>query len=262
MEILIGIRVACAALVLGVPLGAFANCKVVWAPPNEELAASGWFSGKVYTGGQARVSYDADLDAIAISQAKGVPKQLAEHRPYLPWARGNTARLTVEMFVAEDFIPNKNSRLAIGLRGGAAAISKKISGGATPDVQDGWSFRINHNAQFRLNAYSYHLNRATEFGTGYFLASSFPKGVWMTIELDATLNVPGSADGTAALTLKTSEGRLYDNVIVENLEWRRDGSWDSFGIILTDVVKRPPMQDQRILYRNFKLEVGAGLSCS
>jgi len=215
MEILIGIRVACAALVLGVPLGAFANCKVVWAPPNEELAASGWFSGKVYTGGQARVSYD-----------------------------------------------NKNSRLAIGLRGGAAAISKKISGGATPDVQDGWSFRINHNAQFRLNAYSYHLNRATEFGTGYFLASSFPKGAWMTIELDATLNVPGSADGRAALTLRTPEGRLYDNVLVENLEWRRDGSWDSFGIILTDVVKRPPVQDQRILYRNFKLEVGAGLSCS
>lgn len=251
-------------IVLGLlilPVSAAFACEVVWKPSSAALANGGWFSGNVYVGGQERVSYDAVSDSVEITQRQGVEKQLAEHRPLAPFVRGDVARLSVEMYVAPDFIPNKMSRLAIGLRGGAVAKTRKISGGATVDVQDGWSFRINHDNKFRLYAYAYNLNRKTRFGGGPILKTPFPKGQWMTIALDVTLNTPGQADGNAVLTLMDETGSVRDSLTMRNLVWRNSADWDSFGIILTDLIKLPPSQEQSILYRNFELKVGDGPEC-
>jgi len=244
------------------PQAVLAACSLVWSPGNLDLANSGWFSGNVYVGGQDRVSYDTETDAIAIRQVKGVPKQLAEHRPSAPWIKGNTARLSVDLYVSPDFIPNKMSRLGIGLRGGSVAVAKKISGGATVDVQDGWSFRINHDNKFRLYAYAYNLNRTSKFGGGPLLKSSLPQGQWMTIEVGVTLNTPGLEDGSASLSVKDEAGLVHDALTMNNLVWRRSNDWDSFGVILTDMIKLPPSQDQNILYRNFELHVGDAKACS
>ena len=252
----------CVAIWGMLPQAVFAACSLVWSPSNLDLANGGWFSGNVYVGGQDRISYDPEADAIAIAQVKGVPKQLSEHRPHAPWIKGNSARLSVDLYVSPDFIPNKMSRLGIGLRGGAVAIAKKISGGATVDIQDGWSFRINHDDKFRLYAYAYNLNRASKFGGGPLLKSSLPQGQWMTIELGVTLNSPGLEDGNATLSVTDEAGVVQDALTMQNLVWRRSADWDSFGVILTDMIKLPPTQDQNILYRNFELRVGDAKTCS
>jgi len=165
------------------------------------------------------------------------------------------------MYVSPDFIPNKMSRLAIGLRGGAVTKTRKISGGATVDVQDGWSFRINHDNKFRLYAYAYNLNRKTKFGGGPILKTPFPIGEWMTIALNVRLNTPGQADGNAILTLMDVNGEIRDSLMMRDLVWRRSVEWDSFGLILTDMIKLPPSQEQSILYRNFQLLVSDGGPC-
>jgi len=213
------------------PQAVLAACSLVWSPSNLDLANSGWFSGNVYVGGQDRVSYDTETDAIAIRQVKGVPKQLAEHRPSAPWIKGNTARLSVDLYVSPDFIPNKMSRLGIGLRGGSVAVA-------------------------------YNLNRTSKFGGGPLLKSSLPQGQWMTIELGVTLNTPGLEDGNASLSVKDEAGLVHDALTMNNLVWRRSNDWDSFGVILTDMIKLPPSQDQNILYRNFELRVGDAKACS
>jgi|GEM_PF-4795732 len=251
------------ALFLGLasPAAALGACTLVWSPQSADLAKAGWFSGNVYVGGQARVSYDAEADAVAIAQDQGVETQLAEHRPQEPWAKGRVARLSVDMYVSEAFRPNKMSRLAIGLRGGAGAVARKISGGAAADIQDGWSFRINHDDKFRLYAYAYNLNRPTRFGGGPLLQSAFTQGEWMTIELEVALNTVGREDGRAALTVKNADGQVVDALVMENLVWRNQASWENFGVILTDMIKLPPSQGQAILYRNYRLWVGDGEAC-
>ncbi len=207
------------------------------------------------------MSYTRNEDAVAIGQIKGIAKQLAEHRPDVPWVKGNTAKLSVDVLFPRGFVPNKMSRLAIGLRGGQGPVQKKISGGATVDVQDGWSFRVNHDAKARLFAYAYNLNRTTRFGGGQALRGSFPIGQWITVELRVTLNTPGRSDGSASLALKNAAGRVQDALVMRNLVWRRTGDWDSFGVILTDMINLPALQDQSILYRNYRLEVGHDDTC-
>lgn len=261
MNVFNSIRISCFGFLIALPSVAFANCSVVWQPPSQDLANAGWFSGNVYVGGQDRVSYDPASDAVSITQVKGVEKQLAEHRPLAPFVEGEAAQLSVDMYVSPDFIPNKMSRLAIGLRGGAVARTRKISGGASADVQDGWSFRINHDDKFRLYAYAYNLNRKTRFGGGPILKTPFPKGQWMTIALNVKLNTPGLQDGSATLTLLDTERQVQDSLTMPDLVWRRSSDWDSFGVILTDLIKLPPSHDQSILYRNFRLQVGDGQSC-
>lgn len=247
---------------LSLPQWALASCQVVWQPSNQDLAASGWFSGNVYVGGKDRVGYDAEMDALHISQAAGVKRQLAEHRPRDPWVKGNAARMTVEMFIPRGFTANNSSRLAIGIRGGETADQRKISGGVSPREQDGWSLRVNYNRKLSFQAYAYNLNREKRFGGGPRLKQSYPMGQWLTLALDVTLNSPGEANGTGALTIYGPGGRIWDTTSMGGLVWRNTTDWDSFGVILTDKIEAAPPRDQRILYRNFTLSVGDGEDCS
>lgn len=194
-------------------------CRVVWAPDSQDLVDAQWYSGKVYKGGQDRIGYDADQDALEITQERRVKKQLSEYRPFEPWVKGNTAQLRVDFFIPQGMQAFNASRFAIGIRGGADTEQRKISGKATPDVQDGWSLRVNYNRKRTARVYAYNLNRAKPFGVGKPAREPLPEGEWITAVLEATLNTPGQENGFAQLTFYNAQRIEITRARMDNLVW-------------------------------------------
>ncbi len=239
------------------------KCSVKWSPASSQLASSSWGSGS-YIGGKSRVSYNAATKSMAIKQTTQ-SRQLSEHRPGSPWVRGNTARLSVDLYIPSNYNPDKDNRFAIGIRGGANVNQKFISGGGknAGKSQDGWSVRINYNSSLVPSIYSYHLNRAGNgnYGTGIKLNKSVPKGQWVTMVLDIGLNTIGKTNGFAKLSMHNSNGSVISSGTFSNLKFRNLASWDNFGIIMTDKNEHGAKSPASILYRNYKLSVGNGGSC-
>lgn len=235
-------------------------CKTVWAPTETSLAAANWSSG-TKAGGKSRVSYDSKTDSVKISQLPNLTSmQLSDYRASNVVATGNVVRMTTQVYISPGFEGQAGARLGIGFRGGPTPQSA-AGAGEGGSAQDGWSVRINHSAKVQPVLYSYHLNRNDKWGSGPRMAKGLPKGEWMTVVLEAKLNTPGVANGTAFLKVYDSKGKLFDQVSLNKALWRKNASWKYIGVYLTDKIPNTPKKQQYILYRNYKMFVGNGSSC-
>ena len=236
------------------------SCKTIWAPSETSLAAAPWSSGSD-SGGKVRVNYDSKSDAVKISHLPNLPDmQLSDYRASGVTGSGNVVRMSVQVYVSPDFKGEAGSRMAIGFRGGPTPQSA-AGAGEGGSAQDGWSVRVNYNANVQPVLYSYHLNRNDHFGSGPRLAKGLPKGEWVTIVLEAKLNTPGVANGTSFLKVYDSKGKLYDQATLTKALWRKSASWKYIGVYLTDKIPSRPDKLQYIMYRNYKLSVGQGSGC-
>lgn len=239
------------------------SCAVKWNPTSSKLATSGWGAGGGYVGGNDRVSYNAANNAIAIKQDKR-EKQISQHKPST-WVSGNTARLSVQMYIPNEYVPDKDNRFAIGIRGGDTPNASCASGGGrcTRAQQDGWTVRINYGNTLKPNVYGYHLNRTPTnlHGEGPVASSALPKGQWLNMVLDVTLNDVGKTNGSATLTVTNSSGKVLSKTTQSNAVYRKNSSWNNFGIMLTDKNEKGAIVPASILYRDYKLFVGNGSSC-
>ncbi len=237
------------------------SCKTIWAPSEQSLAAAPWASG-TESGGKVRVKYDSNTDSVKISHLPSLPDmQLSDYRANGVTSNGgNVVRMTTQVYVSPGFKGQAGSRMAIGFRGGPTPQSAAGAGEGGAD-QDGWSIRVNYSANVAPVLYSYHLNRAEGWGSGPRLSKGLPTGQWMTIVVEAKLNTPGVANGSAFLKVYDSKGKLYGEVSMDKKMWRKNSSWKYIGVYLTDKIPARPSQQQYILYRNYDLSVGQGSAC-
>lgn len=243
-----------------VVVGGSGSCKTVWAPSETSLAAAPWASG-TKSGGKVRVNYDKGTDSVKISHLPNLPgMQLSDYRGGSLTATGNVVRMSVQIYVQPGFQGQAGSRLALGFRGGPTPQSS-AGGGEGGSGMDGWSIRVNYSASVQPVLYSYHLGKGEGWGSGPRMDKGLPKGEWMTIVLEAKLNTPGVANGVAFMKVYDSKGKLYDQVTLKNVMWRKNASWKYIGIYLTDKINAQPKKLQYMLYKNFKMMVGNGSAC-
>lgn len=236
------------------------SCKTIWAPSETSLAAAPWASG-TESGGKVRVNYDSKTDSVKISHLPNLPNmQLSDYRAGGVTGTGNVVRMSVQVYVSPGFEGVAGSRMAIGFRGGPTPQSAAGAGKGGAD-QDGWSVRVNYSANVQPVLYSYHLNRNDKFGSGPRTSKGLPKGEWMTVVLEAKLNTPGVANGSAFMKIYDSKGKLYEQVSLNKAMWRKTASWKYIGVYLTDKIPSTPKKLQYILYKNYNLSVGQGSAC-
>lgn len=237
------------------------NCRTLWAPTEAALAAANWASGSGnYTGGKDRVSFDSKTGSVRIAQPANVDWQLSDHRGTRVSGKGNVARMTVQMFLSPGFKGSGGSRFAIGVGGGVTPTSA-AGNGADKANQQGWSLRVNYDADLKPMMYGYHLNRPSDFGSGPRLTKSLPTGEWVTFIIEVKLNTAGKADGTGFMKVLDKNGRVFDQTAMSNIMWRRTASWDNLNVYLTDKYKDGPKTNQYILYRNYNMSIGQGNGC-
>lgn len=236
------------------------TCRTLWAPTETALAAATWASGQKYSGGKDRVSFDAQTGSVRIAQPANLDWQLSDHRGARVSGKGNVARMTVQMFLSPGFKATSGSRFAIGMAGGATPTSS-AGNGANRATQQGWSLRVNYDGTVKPLMYGYHLNRNSDFGSGPRLQKSLPSGQWLTFVLEVKLNTGDKADGSAFMKIFDSNGKLFDQATMNNIQWRRNASWDNLSVYLTDKYKEGPKTNQYILYRNYNMSIGQGNGC-
>ena len=262
--------------------------RVVWAPPTAEICGAKWgvqaAAGSHTPEAENRRYSCATLDgrpALALASRGDRTNSLVEFSRVVKGG-GDTARLTAQIFIPEDYQPYENGRLAFGLLIGDR---KCASGGCLPAEQTGAMIRANFavskdRRSIVLADYSYHLDRRTRarmsdpqwegrsramraFGAGRAMDRALPKGEWVTLELDVVLNTPGMADGSSLLSAYAADGRLIDSAGYENVTYRPDASWKITGPVMTDKFNdaRPGPKDQTIYYRDFQLATGDRADC-
>lgn len=262
--------------------------RVVWAPPTAEICAAKWgvqaAAGSANTAAEDRRYACATRDGetvLGITSRGDRPNSLIEFGRSVEGG-GDVARLTAQIYVPEEYEPYENGRLAFGLLIGDRTCA---SGGCLPAEQTGAMIRANFavskdGASIVLADYSYHLDRRTKarmtngqwegrgralraFGAGRAMERALPKGEWVTLVLDVTLNTPGAADGSSRLSAYDAAGRLIDSAGYDGVTYRPDASWTITGPVMTEKYNdtRPGPKDQTIYYRDFRLETGARAAC-
>lgn len=129
---------------------------------------------------------------------------------YVPYFRGKSACLQYRVRFEDGFAFRKGGKLP-GLYEGAAP-----SGGEEVTGDDGWSVRLMWRKDGEGELYEYIANKKGKYGASIGRGLySFPRGRWVTIDLEVKANDPGQANGIARLWI---DGRpvIEQNDIVYN----------------------------------------------
>jgi hypothetical protein len=252
------------------------------APSNSEICNGKWGVAQAIGGNPAhalRASCAKTTEGetvLAVTAYKGEANSLIQANVPVPAAKSYTSvRASVEFMIPEDFEAWDSGRLAFGILIGEASCA---SGGCAPSNQKGAMIR----AQFKeapggsitLRNYSYHLDRTSKtevvnspwagtgtktatYGAGTNMAKPIPRGEWITMTFDVTLNDPGRANGRSVLSAWDASGNLIGATAFNGVTYRPDSTWKFNGLVMTEkythAVTRPPSRTQSMFYRNYKL---------
>lgn len=274
------------------PLSSFCLTPLI-APSNSEICNGRWGIAEAVGGNSAhapRASCARTSEGetvLAMTAHKGEPNSLNQLLVSAPAARSyDSVRASVEFMIPEDYKVFDGGRLAFGVLIGEASCS---SGGCAPEDQKGAMIRAQfkeaENGSITLQNYSYHLDRGTKsqtvdsvwegngtqevtWGAGKDMSQPIPKGEWITLTYDVTLNDPGQANGRSVLSAYDSAGKIIGVAAFTGVTYRPDSTWKISGLAMTEKYTHPltqmPTQTQSIFYRNFKLQGGdtAAPGCS
>lgn len=187
-----------------------------------------------------------------------------------------SVRASVRFMLPADFQAWDGGRLAFGVFIGEPVCA---SGGCAPENQRGAMIRAQFkkapNGSITLQNYSYHLDRQTPtrlidsplagqgeqeatWGAGRDMQAPLPRGQWVTMTLDVTLNDPGVANGSSTLSAYDAKGHLIGTAAFDNVTYRPDASWHFGGLVMTEkythLVTKQPTRTQTMLYRDYRLQ--------
>ena len=240
-----------------------------WNPTEEALVSDKWSilraTGSTHdTSYDMRVSYVADgpenqkaLKFVAYNDKR---QSLVDYRKTV--AASDAARLVFGIYIGKNYNVFSSGRLAAGVQiTDPDNRGLNIGGGALPERQNGSSIRINHTSNKNTNEmtpmlYSYHLDRKSPrvvsepdwegkqpkvsmFGEGARLTSPIPKGEWVTMVIDVTLNDVGTNNGSSTLYLFNAAGKLVSESSFKNVIYRNDAKWKIIGPYFTEKFNNP-----------------------
>lgn len=240
----------------------------IWSPANSTMGVDNWHyqraAGATHaesTGFDKRATYVKDapggVDAVRFVSYGDKWNSLLDYRKgnassSMPANGMETARFVVNYLVDKNWENYAAGRFAAGVIIGDPA--KKIScmsGGCVPEKQQGSSVRVNFSRSLQPKLYSYHLNRKTprfvwesklegvasgerQFGDAPSTNVSLPKGEWVTMVIDVTLNDVGKDNGSSRLAVYNSQGKLMSSVSINNARYRNDAKWKIVGPYMTE----------------------------
>jgi hypothetical protein len=225
----------------------------------------------------------AALDVVAWGDKAN---SLLDYRRQVPGMGADAARMTAQIYVADDYELWSAGRLLLGLRiGDPVRPGKGIGGNIAPEKQTGSSVRVNFAAKGdRLvpKLLGYYLDRQTKaakhrsnwtgktkmatFGENTRVSGAIPKGEWVTLVLDVVLNDVGQSNGSATLTVLDASGQVLGSGTRDNAVFRNDASWKIIGPYMTEKYNKsgPAPKTQHMFYRDYAISVpdGRASDCS
>ncbi len=240
-----------------------------WNPTEQALINDKWSilraTGSTHdTSYDMRASYVANgpenQKALKFVAYKDKRQSLVDYRKTV--AASDAARLVFSFYLPKNFQAFSSGRLAAGVQiTDPDNRGTGIGGGVLPERQNGSSIRINHTSSKNTNEmtpmlYSYHLDRKSPrvvsepdwegkqpkvsmFGEGARLTSPIPKGEWVTMVIDVTLNDVGRNNGSSYLYLFNAAGKLVSESSFKNVIYRNDAKWKIIGPYFTEKFNNP-----------------------
>ncbi len=262
-----------------VPLG---QCnRLIWSPSNDVMCNPANWNYIAQLGGTAynRVSCavaPGGGTAVSITEYSGKQLSLMLLHKYrkLPNIALDSAQVQMEMYIPTNFDPTSSGRMPLGIQVTGDGNGCGGTGGCLPDEADASTIRLQSQISgttFRLSNYSYHLDRTTRpvtgvggsdpdvktrvYGQGKSMSALVPKGEWVTVVMQMTLNTPGQSNGSSKVMLYDSTGKLLGSAGHTNVVYRTGPGWKITGVVGDHKfnTKSVPTRTQSLYFRNYKM---------
>ncbi len=262
-----------------VPLG---QCnRLVWSPSNEVMCNPANWNYIAQVGGTAynRVSCGTGPGggtSVAITEYPGkqLSLMLMHKNRQIPGVSLESAQVQMEMYIPTDFQPTASGRLPLGIHVSGDGQGCGGTGGCLPSDAGDSTIRLQNRisgSSFRLADYSYHLDRTTApvtgvggsdpsiktrvYGQGHAMDAVVPKGEWVTVVMQLTLNTPDQANGSSKVILYNNAGKLLGSAGFTGVTYRTGPGWKITGMIGDHKfnTKDVPTRVQSLYFRNYKM---------